>query len=479
MSHDNNYQEFNELIAKLRTGDEQTFVQVYEKLAGYVAFVCSKFCDNPQDAEEVVQEVFAIAFKKVNDIQPEAFVSYLRRVAINESIRKRDATYKQENIQTELDEQSYSLVELNENFLPAQHFENEESKVALLKVIKSLPKRQWEMIYMYYFAEFSTKEIAEMLGCTEIHVRKTMHIARQNLKDKLGSKTAAKALVLLPLASLFLLEEQAFAASYTPTVIAGGVVAGYTTTTSTTGATTGTTAATVATTATKLATPYIIAACVAAVCAIAAVSYFVLTDFEPREAIVFEMESEFSGTGRETTEPFFLEAGQHVVTITNRCTAVLANFQVRFRDYETSGWVRGAGTLANHFGNVDLQFSINIPEDGYYYLDVNSRGDWTVGFTNNIPTNPPDITVGFSGTGDAVVFFSSAEAQDIVLEFYSPGRTNRHFTVEFNNRRIVRVSDINVEHYQRVLHLPGPGVFYFEVRTSGDWTIVASELGDD
>ena len=191
-----------------------------------------------------MQDTFTIAFKKAKDIKPEAFLTYLQKVTVHESIRKRDTALRQQNIQVQLDEHRSNLAESTEIFLPETHFQNKESKTELLQILRTLPKRQWKMIYMYYYAEFSTKEIVEMLDCSEGHVRNTMHIARQTLKAKLeGTKISLKGTVLLPLSAIFILEEEAFAATYTPPPLRGlAESAGQAT----------------VTTAAKSATPYIV-----------------------------------------------------------------------------------------------------------------------------------------------------------------------------------------------------------------------------
>ncbi|MCL2392894.1 MAG: hypothetical protein FWC66_09890, partial [Oscillospiraceae bacterium] len=93
---------------------------------------------------------------------------------------------------------------------------------------------------------------------------KTMYIARKTIKDKLegtDQKKAAKGTAMASFAALFFLEEQAFAASYVSIAapsIAGAGIAGK--------------VATAAVTSTK---GYVIAACVAAVCAATAAVYVV------------------------------------------------------------------------------------------------------------------------------------------------------------------------------------------------------------
>ena len=262
---DSNDKAFHNLIEKLNHGDQLAFDELYKRCSGHVAFVCQKFCDSKEDVEEVVQDTFVIAFKKVGELRGDTLMAYLRKIAIHESLRKRNANLRvQQYVVSVDDEQTERHHELDTDFLPEEYLQNKENRIELLQVIKSLPKMQWKMIYMYYYASLSTNEMAVLLDCTTQHVYKTLHIARKTIKGKLegtGKKKAAKGTASASLAALFFMEEQAFAASYVSIAapsIAGAGVAGKAATT----------------TATSIK-GYVIAACALAVCAATAAVYVV------------------------------------------------------------------------------------------------------------------------------------------------------------------------------------------------------------
>ena len=249
------------------------FDELYKKCSGYVAFVCQKFCDSKEDAEEVVQDTFVIAYKKAAELRGDTLLAYLRKIAIHRSLRKRNANLRlQEHVITVDGEQTENHHELDTDFLPEAYLQNKENRVELLQIIKSLPQMQWKMIFMYYYASFSTNEIAELLDCTVHHVYKTLYLARKTIKDKLegtNQKKAAKGAGVASFAALFFLEEEAFVASYvslTAPSVAGAGIAGK--------------VATAAATSTK---GYVIAACVAAVCAASAAIYVVSQPAAPEE----------------------------------------------------------------------------------------------------------------------------------------------------------------------------------------------------
>jgi len=264
ISTDSNTKALYSLIEKLNNSDPLAFEEIYKRCSGHVAFVCHKFCDSKEDAEEVVQDTFLIAFKKAGTLKSETFMGYLRKIAIHESLRKRNANLRTQNYVVSVDdEQTENLPELNTDFLPEQHLQDKENRTELLRIIKSLPVIQWEMIYMFYYADFSTKEIALLYDCSESNVYNTLRRARNTIKSKLegtDSKYSLKGMALAPLAALFFIEEEIFAASYIPTaapsIVAADVVGK---------------AATLTSTSTKA---YAVAVCVLAVCGVSVAVYF-------------------------------------------------------------------------------------------------------------------------------------------------------------------------------------------------------------
>jgi len=257
--------DFHSVIERLKNGDKNAFVEIYKKYSASIAFLCQKFCDSKEDAEEVVQDTFVIAYKKAADLRGDTLPAYLRKIAIHECFRKRNKGGYYYEYTMHSDKPTEDYPELNESFLPEEALQNKERQVELLRIINQLPKNRREMVYLYYYADLSTEEIARLYDCTNSTVRNTLSAARGTIKNKLAGKdkkTAVKAVVLLPLSALFFMEEEAFAANYISTAapsVASANIAGeiaYTTAISTKG--------------------YVAAACVVAVCIVSAAVYIAL-----------------------------------------------------------------------------------------------------------------------------------------------------------------------------------------------------------
>ncbi|MCL2363650.1 MAG: sigma-70 family RNA polymerase sigma factor [Defluviitaleaceae bacterium] len=259
------------LVARLNEGDPAAFDALYQKCSGYIAFVCSKFCYSKEDAEDVVQDTFLIAYKKAGTLRSESLIPYLRKIAIHECYRKRSSYNFQQFYNIDIDETLGALEESDEDFLPEAYLHNQEQRTELLDIVMTLPKMQWETIYLFYYASFSTEEIARLQECTPSNVRKTLRTARATIKRQLEGtykKKRATGVVLAALGTatlgtILIAEEQVFAAVYIPA--AAPCWAG------------STAAAAVATTAaTTSIGGYIAAACASAVLIVSAATYYLL-----------------------------------------------------------------------------------------------------------------------------------------------------------------------------------------------------------
>jgi len=281
-----NNTELHNLIERLQSGDPLAFDELYRKCSGYVAFVCNQFCSSKEDAEEVVNDVFMIIHKKSAELRADTFMAYLRKIAIHECYRKRDVNREHivfsGDINITQDQEEY-----DEDYLPEQYLQNKERRRYLLTLMKTLPKMQWETLYLRYYGGLGTEEIANLQKCSTSNVRKTLRAAHNAMKKKL---TARDSMAVVPLAAVLLAEEAAFATGYV--AITGAA-----------------TATTMAGTAAKSATGYIIAVCIAVSCIATATLYFALrTSYEEYAPVVVATETPPLATPATEPQPEYTTA---------------------------------------------------------------------------------------------------------------------------------------------------------------------------
>ena len=151
---------------------EQIYKQYFETVNKYL------FCltHNSDISEELTQETFYRAVKKINTFKGDCKISvWLCQIAKNLWYDELKKKKKIENIDEMLSIQSNDKIEdkvvLNEN------------KIELYKKIQKLDKQTREVIYLRITGELSFKEIGNILNKTENCARVTFYRGKQKLKE--------------------------------------------------------------------------------------------------------------------------------------------------------------------------------------------------------------------------------------------------------------------------------------------------------
>jgi len=158
---------------KVNTVDKEFIRKTVDLYADTVLRVAFHYTRNRTDAEDIMQEVFLALIKQPQFSEQEHIKAWLIRVAINKG---KDFLKSSKRKTAELlDVYSYN-------------FEQEESEI--LQRVKMLPPFDRNLIYLYYFENYSVGEIAKILKTKEGTVYVRLKRARYKLKDILEEEGA-------------------------------------------------------------------------------------------------------------------------------------------------------------------------------------------------------------------------------------------------------------------------------------------------
>ncbi|MBQ7410070.1 MAG: sigma-70 family RNA polymerase sigma factor [Clostridia bacterium] len=154
--------------------------EIYKEYSKIVYSYLISLTNNPEIAEELMQETFYSAVKNINKYRGEAALkTWLCRIAKNkwlDYLKK----IKQTN-ETRIDE-------IEEKFLLVNSFEeefsNKEAVIDLYKKIHKLDEKTREVIYLRIRADLSFKEIGTIIGQSEQWARVTFYRAKVKLKEE-------------------------------------------------------------------------------------------------------------------------------------------------------------------------------------------------------------------------------------------------------------------------------------------------------
>jgi len=174
----------NEIISKVLNGDHQAFAGLVNRYQNYVFTLTLRMVKSREDAEEVAQDVFIKAYKYLADFKGASkFSTWLYTIANNTSIsflrKKKLDIYSLDN------EKIFDLAENQDSEMRANMIE-QKSKIAMVNdAIGLLNPDDAQIITLFYKAEQSLEEAAQILGIEVNAAKVRLHRARTRLKEKM------------------------------------------------------------------------------------------------------------------------------------------------------------------------------------------------------------------------------------------------------------------------------------------------------
>ena len=162
------------------------FKSIVETHQEKVRNTCFRFVKNPEDADDVAQEVFIQVYESLAHFREEAELStWIYRIAINKSLdflrkKKRKKRFAQLTSLFGFNEEKGEIV-FPANGNPQQDLEEKERKQVLDFALEQLPTNQKTVITLSKYEGFRNKEIAEIMELSLSAVEALMHRAKKNL----------------------------------------------------------------------------------------------------------------------------------------------------------------------------------------------------------------------------------------------------------------------------------------------------------
>lgn len=169
-----------ELIQAVRAGDQGALSELVRLYFDRMERHGRRLCGNREDAEEVLQETFAVAIASIPDIRHDSgFRSWLYKVASSICTKKRRRRREESGHDVEVASEAL----LQQTHLPPDvRMDDAELQAMLEKGIGKLSKGLRNALSLVYFQGLSGKEAASRLGIEPEALRTRLVRARQELK---------------------------------------------------------------------------------------------------------------------------------------------------------------------------------------------------------------------------------------------------------------------------------------------------------
>jgi RNA polymerase sigma-70 factor (ECF subfamily) len=156
--------------------EEDMIIEKYKNTVYAIALTHTK---NRFDADDVFQEVFLAYFKKERTYKDEEHrKAWFIRCALNLS---------KKNYNSSIWRRAASLSEADDAFIFEDERENE-----LFSALRSLPEKLRSPVYLFYFEDMKTKDIARLLKVSDATVRMRLSRAREKLRNILVGGTTSE-----------------------------------------------------------------------------------------------------------------------------------------------------------------------------------------------------------------------------------------------------------------------------------------------
>jgi RNA polymerase sigma factor (sigma-70 family) len=167
---------FEVLAERASGGDQRSFQQIYDAIAGKMYSLCLRYAGNTEDANDWFQESFVKLYRNLSAFRGEgSFEGWARRIFVSSCI---DGIKKRNQLMPGLPE---GVDKATDDLTGYDKLTNDD----LIAYIRRLPDGYRTVINLYLVEGYSHKEIGEMLNISEEGSRSQLFRARTLLQKML------------------------------------------------------------------------------------------------------------------------------------------------------------------------------------------------------------------------------------------------------------------------------------------------------
>jgi RNA polymerase sigma-70 factor (ECF subfamily) len=173
------------LVERCRTGDLGAFEEIYRAHSGRLYSLALRMVGNPADAEDLLQEIFLSAHRKLEGYRGEAALgTWLYRLATNQCLDYlRSRAAKTSQVTGTIDDE-IGLSDVGSRNLG----ERTVAKMDLERALAQLPEGARAAFVLHDVEGLEHREVAQALGVAEGTSKSQVHKARLKLRALLSGK---------------------------------------------------------------------------------------------------------------------------------------------------------------------------------------------------------------------------------------------------------------------------------------------------
>ena len=160
-----------ELVEKAVRGDADAFLELMEMNSLSMYKTARGILKNDNDVSDAIQDTILDAFEHIGSLKKtEYFKTWVMRILINNCTR----TYRKNRKRVSM-----------EQYMEEGEYDKGASEVEFKELLLALPEESRTIFQLYFGEQFTTKEIADILGMKENTVKSRIHRGKEQLRVSL------------------------------------------------------------------------------------------------------------------------------------------------------------------------------------------------------------------------------------------------------------------------------------------------------
>ena len=179
------------LVARVQVGDLGAFRELVERYEKRVYHIAYDIVSNHDDAEDISQEAFIHVYRSIGSFRGDSsFYTWLYRIAVNLSLnlRRRVSHRHHYSLEEEILQQADRFSEVTGVLSgdPEEAVRSAEVDLHIHRALGSLSEKQRTVFILRHYHDLSTREVSQIMGCTEGAVKAHLFRAIRKLQKALA-----------------------------------------------------------------------------------------------------------------------------------------------------------------------------------------------------------------------------------------------------------------------------------------------------
>lgn len=163
-------------------GQRRAQKAIFEAFAPAMLVVCMRYCNNRDEAEDVLQEAFIKVFQNIHTFRKEgSLAGWIKRIMVNHAI---NYNHKRKRISFVENIDKIRETDILDPDAPID-YPDEFNPDLLLRFVQDLPAGYRTVFNLYIMEDYSHKEIGALLGISENTSKTQLLKARRWLRNRL------------------------------------------------------------------------------------------------------------------------------------------------------------------------------------------------------------------------------------------------------------------------------------------------------